>query len=125
LQKGVVVDLDQIDNPEWRNGLIMEDFLHNELRRYAKPETTFEEIYYHMNALIESKGYINLDFAGNLGHSIAQSKDDRVYIEKGSQTRLGDIQFFTFEPHISVTGSSFGYKKENIYSFENGILREL
>ena len=31
----------------------------------------------------------------------------------------------TFEPHISVEGSKYGYKIENIYYFENGQLVEL
>lgn len=125
LQNGVVVDLDSIENQEWKQGLLMEEFLHCELIRFAREETTFEELYIHMNKLIKEKGFINLDFSGNLGHSIVRKKNDRVYIEKGNQLRLGDVAFFTFEPHISVTGSKYGYKKENIYFFENGVLKEL
>lgn len=125
LQNGVVVDLDSIENQEWKQGLLMEEFLHCELIRFAREETTFEELYIHMNKLIKEKGFINLDFSGNLGHSIVRKKNDRVYIEKGNQVRLGDVAFFTFEPHISVTGSKYGYKKENIYFFENGVLKEL
>lgn len=125
LQNGVVVDLDGIQNQEWRQGLLMEEYLHNELVRFASPETSFEELYYHMNGLIESKGFINLDFSGNLGHSIVRKKEDRVYIEKDNPITLGEVSFFTFEPHISVNGSQFGYKKENIYFFENGVLQEL
>ncbi len=52
-------------------------------------------------------------------------KDDRIYIEKGNLTTLGDVNYFTFEPHISVNNSKYGYKKENIYFFENGKLKEL
>lgn len=125
LQNGVVVDLDSIENQEWKQGLLMEEFLHCELIRFAREATTFEELYFHMNKLIEEKGFINLDFSGNLGHSIVRKKNDRVYIEKGNQVRLGDVAFFTFEPHISVTGSKYGYKKENIYFFDNGFLKEL
>lgn len=125
LQNGVVVDFDDIESPEWKQGLLMEKYLHNELAKFVKPETTFEELYYHMNSLIETKGFINLDFSGNLGHSIVRKMDDRVYIEKGNHVRLGDVAFFTFEPHISVNGSKYGFKKENIYYFENGVLKEL
>lgn len=125
LQDGVVVDIDDIENPEWKQGLLMEKYLHNELTCFAKPETTFEELYHHMNSLIDDKGFINLDFARNLGHSIVRKKDDRVYIENGNHLCLGDVSLFTFEPHISVHGSKYGYKKENIYYFENGILKEL
>lgn len=41
---------------------------------------------------------------GNLEHSIVRQKNDRVYIEKGNQTSLGNVSYFTFEPHISVQG---------------------
>lgn len=125
LQGGAVGELDEIRNPEWKQGLLMEEFLHGELLRFATPETTFEQLYVHMNDLIREKGFVNLDFAGNLGHSIVRKKDDRVYTEKGNHLRLGDVPLFTFEPHISVSGSKYGYKKENIYYFENGVLREL
>ncbi len=62
---------------------------------------------------------------GNLGHSIVKGKNDRIYIEKGNTNRLGDVSYFTFEPHISIPGSMYGYKRENIYYFENGIITEL
>lgn len=125
IQNGVVVESEKIRNVEWRQGLDMEEFLHEELKRYVTPDTTFEALYYHMNDLIEAKGFLNLDFSGNLGHSIVRQKKDRVYIEKGNNTCLGDVSFFTFEPHISVAGSNYGYKKENIYYFENGLLQVL
>lgn len=125
LQNGTVVELDAVDFPEWKHGLLMEELLHSELKKFAKPETTFHELYDHMNQFITAHGFVNLDFAGNLGHSIVRQKNDRVYIEKGNQIRLGDVAFFTFEPHISVTGSLYGYKKEDIYFFENGILQVL
>ncbi len=39
--------------------------------------------------------------------------------------QLGDVNYFTFEPHISVTGSMYGYKRENINYFDNGAIKEL
>lgn len=125
IQNGKVVETDEIDNEEWKKGLWMESFLHKELCNFAKPQTTFEELYFHMNQVIEEKGFINLDFMGNLGHSIVKRKQDRIYIEKGNLSCLGDVAFFTFEPHISVKGSKYGYKKENIYYFEGEELKEL
>ena len=125
VENGKVVQTDAVTNTEWKNGLEMEAFLHNELIQYVTEQTTFEQLYYHMNALIEEKGFINLDFMGNLGYSIVRKKDDRIYIEKGNHTCLGDVAFFTFEPHISIAGSKYGYKMENIYYFENGQLVEL
>ena len=62
---------------------------------------------------------------GNLGHSIEKQKGDRIYIKKGNRTRLGDVSYFTFEPHISIAGSKYGYKRENIYYFSEGKLMEL
>lgn len=125
IQDGKVVEREAVSNEEWRKGLLMEEFLHSELFKFVTPKTTFEELYYHMNRVIEQKEFINLDFLGNLGHSIVRKKSDRIYIEKGNQTRLGDVEYFTFEPHISVKGSKYGYKKENIYYFENDKLIEL
>ena len=124
VENGMVVeDIGLIENPEWKSGLQMEEKLHAELLRFATKETTFEKLYYHMNELIVENGFVNLDFMGNLGHSIVKTKGDRVYIEKGNMTKLGDVKYFTFEPHISFSDSKYGYKKENIYYFvENGLM---
>lgn len=126
LQDGrAVSDTASIRNEEWKSGLRMEEELHQELFRIAEPDTTFEHLYEHMNAFIIGNGFVNLDFNGNLGHSIVKHKDERIYIEKGNQKRLGEVNFFTFEPHISMLHSVYGFKKENIYFFENGQLKEL
>ena len=82
-------------------------------------------MYYYINNIIEKNGYINLDFMRNLGHSIERQKNDRVYIEKGNKKALGDTTYFTFEPHISIPNSKYGYKRENIYYFDNDVIREL
>lgn len=126
IENGEVVDcIDKIQNNEWRNGLLMEERLHQELIDFVTPQTTFEELYLHINSLIIDKGFINLDFMGNLGHSIAKNKDERVYIEKDNHLLLSSTDYFTFEPHISNPTSKYGYKKENIYYFSNGRLVEL
>lgn len=125
IQDGQSVPLEHIRNTEWKKGLEMEEYLHRELVAFATPQTTFEELYYHINRLIEEGGFVNLDFLGNLGHSIVKNKKDRIYIEKGNGTCLGDVSYFTFEPHIAIPGSEYGFKKENIYYFENDKLREL
>lgn len=126
LEEGRVVErIEEINRDEWRTGLEAEEKLHGEMIRFARPDTTFEELYYHMNAFIGGNGFVNLDFAGNLGHSIVQRKEDRIYIEKGNNARLGEAGLFTFEPHIGRRGTVYGYKKENIYFFEGGAIREL
>ena len=121
VENGMVVeDIGLIENPEWKSGLQMEEKLHAELLRFATKETTFEKLYYHMNEFIVENGFVNLDFMGNLGHSIVKNKNDRVYTEKGNTQRISEVKYFTFEPHISIPGSKYGYKKENIYYFQNG-----
>ena len=126
VENGKVVDnIELIENQEWKSGLQMEDKLHSELLRFVTKETTFEELYNHMNRFIVENGFVNLDFMGNLGHSIVKNKEDRVYIEKGNRLKLGDVNYFTFEPHIAFPDSKYGYKKENIYYFDKDKLTEL
>ena len=125
IENGKVVENDNVSNAEWKNGLLMEEYLHEVMCKFVTPQTTFEDLYYYINGIIEEKGYINLDFMGNLGHSIVRQKSDRVYIEKGNHISLGDVSYFTFEPHISVPDSKYGYKRENIYYFDNGAIKEL
>lgn len=125
VENGVVVDSEACSNEEWKQGIAMEKELHRKMRSFVTPDTTFEELYEYMNQIIKENGYINLDFMGNLGHSIVKQKGDRIYIEKGNRTRLGDVPYFTFEPHISIAGSKYGYKRENIYYFSEGKLMEL
>lgn len=126
IEDGIVVNnIKDIKNDEWRKGLTMEEMLHQELFDYATPNTSFEQLYFHMNDFIVSHGFINFDFLGNLGHSIVKNKADRIYIEKGNQCKLKEVNFFTFEPHIGIKNSVYGYIKENIYYFENDKLLEL
>ncbi len=121
----VVKSVDKIKCDEWQDGLRMEKKLHEKMKEIVSPHMTFEDLYYQMNEYIKDEGYINLDFMGNLGHSIVRKKDDRIYIEKGNKTKLADVSYFTFEPHISVSGSKYGYKREDIYFFDNDIIKEL
>lgn len=125
-EDGVLCDeTPKIKKEEWRKGLQMEEYLHQTLLDMGTPDMTFEELYGYMNELIVKKGFLNLDFLGNLGHSIEKNKNDRIYIEKGNLKRLSDVTMFTFEPHISILNSQYGYKKEDIYYFANGKLIRL
>lgn len=45
--------------------------------------------------------------------------------EKGNHKRLSDVEMFTFEPHISIPDSKYGYKREDIYYFNNSGLIKL
>lgn len=121
LENGCVVDeIGNICNEQWQEGLMMEERLHEEMRRFVSSQTTFEELYEQMNRFIMENGYKNLDFVGNLGHSIEKRKQDRLYIEKGNSARLSSVSFFTFEPHIGKEGSRYGFKREDIYYIEDG-----
>ncbi len=106
-------------------GVNVELALHNKLTRVAKPNTTFGEIYAIMNNAIDKRGYINLDFKKNLGHSIEKQKEDRIYLEEGCNKKLGEVELLTFEPHIKKKNGEFGYKLEDIYYFSNSRLRKL
>ena len=102
----------------------MEELLHESMRSFVCRDTTFEDLFFHINDVIRNKGYVNLDFLGNLGHSIVNEKKQRIYIEKGNKVKLSEVEAFTFEPHISLPGGKYGYKMENIYAFEGDRLVE-
>lgn len=121
----VVSDIGKIQNDEWRNGIKTEQYLHEAMMSFVNSNTTFEELFYYINGKIANSGYINLDFLGNLGHSIVKNKKERIYIEKGNTEKLSDVEAFTFEPHISLPMSPYGFKRENIYAFCNRKLVEL
>ena len=126
IEDGIAVkNHDYISNQEFRDGLIIEKALHSKLFKLVSPDMTFEELYFFMNDQIKYLGYNNLDFLGNLGHSIETEKNNRIYIEKGNKTRLSAASMFTFEPHIRKSDSKFGFKMESIYYFKDGLLIEL
>lgn len=115
-----ISEVSQIQNEEWRQGLETENFLHRRVMEILTPQLTFEKLWMYFNQLIHDLGFQNLDFNGNLGHSIAKNKVDRIYIEKGNHTLLAETGLFTFEPHIAREKSKFGFKKENIIACHNG-----
>ncbi|MDE5898697.1 MAG: M24 family metallopeptidase, partial [Treponemataceae bacterium] len=125
IESGRAADCEEIASAEWKRGIAAEKMLHAEMCRFVSPRTTFAELHWHMNEAVVRSGFVNLDFKGNLGHSIARRKEERIYIEEGNGARLGDVPFFTFEPHIGAAGSPFGSKREDIYYFDGGELRRL
>jgi hypothetical protein len=126
VEDGLVAKEDAPQTPHFRQGLDAELYLHNKLMEFATPKTTFEELFFKLNTEITNLGFENLDFKGNLGHTIEMDQADRVYIERGSKASIGVEKAFTFEPHIRLIGSTFGFKRENIYYFnDNRILQAL
>ncbi len=106
-------------------GYNLEMKLHSELLDVANPEMTAHELWLHMNEIIERHGFENLDFKGNLGHSIEKNIKDRRYIEKDNHSPLKDFGLFTFEPHIRKKNNVLGFKHENIHFFAGNKLQPL
>lgn len=113
-------------NKELSDGFIAEEHLHRTFRDFVRPESTFEDVFVAMNQEIVRLGFTNLDFMGNVGHSIVERRDDRIYFENGNKHKLSEVSYFTFEPHIRRIDGRWGFKHENIYFFNSdGIVCEL
>ena len=125
VQDGGVVEASLSEVQEIADGIKTNIAFHDAMKRVIGPDTTFEEVYFKLNSIIEEAGYENLDFNRNLGHSIVKHIDDRIYIESGNKTKLKDAELFTFEPHIKKIGGKYGFKHENIYYFDQGKLQTL
>lgn len=78
----IVKDVEQIQNDEWRNGLKMEVYLHEAMLGFVNENTNFEALFYYINDQIKARGYVNLDFLGNLGHSIVKDKNTVSTLKK-------------------------------------------
>ncbi|WP_137937357.1 M24 family metallopeptidase [Chitinivorax sp. B] len=103
---------------EFQHGMAMLRRLHQAMQRFVEPNTQFGELYEYANHQIMAAGYENLDFLGNVGHSIATRREERLFIEAHNSARLDEAPFFTFEPHIRRVGGKWGFKYENIYYFD-------
>ena len=111
VEDGIVKAENDIKKFEFLEGLKIERELHNH--------------FIELNEKIKSFGFENLDFNGNLGHTIEKDRNNRIYFEKDNDKKLTENMLFTFEPHIRMSGKKFGFKLENIYYFESGSVREL
>jgi len=119
IENGIVAEEDNPTQPLFRQGLDAELYLHEQLLKLATPDMTYEALYYALNKEIHSIGFGNLDFHGNLGHSVDIDEGDRIYIERGITATFAEVgKAFTFEPHIRVQGGQYGFKREDIYYFD-------
>jgi Xaa-Pro aminopeptidase len=127
VEDGAVVMDEQPKHQEFQLGLSAELAMHQKMMEIVEPDMTFEALYRRLNAEISAQGFENLDFHGNLGHSIAFDQADRIYIEEGNLVTFAECgRPFTFEPHIKWVGGQYGFKREDIYYFdEDGILQRL
>ena len=104
--------------PDFVSGFAIEQALHAEMIEFVKPDTKFSELFEFSNARIKHYGYENLDFLANVGHSIEARPADRRFVDSRCHESLGDVAFFTFEPHIRRVNSRWGFKHEEIYYFD-------
>ncbi|MDE1169596.1 MAG: M24 family metallopeptidase [Verrucomicrobium sp.] len=98
-------------------GAALEVFLHQRLRETARPGMTVDALCADMNGVIAARGFRNLDFKGNLGHSIERDLKGRRFLERGNALPLGELGLFTFEPHLCREGGAKGLKHEDMYYF--------
>lgn len=106
--------------PDFVSVFAIEKTLHTEIIEFVSPNIKFTELFDCSNARIKHYGYENLDFLGNVGHSIEARTSDRRFVDSRCHESLGDVGFFTFEPHIRKAGSKWGFKHEEIYYFNQG-----
>jgi len=104
-------------SPEFVAGISFLQRLHLDMCAFVRPQTSFQALAAWAARQIESAGFVNLDFRGNVGHSIARRRDERLYLEEGNDRALGEVDFFTFEPHVRAVGGQWGFKHEDIFFF--------
>jgi Xaa-Pro aminopeptidase len=104
-------------------GLEFQADLHARLADVVTPATTGAQLHAWASAEIARHGFENLDFLGNVGHSIEARREDRCFIDARATGVLGDLGMFTFEPHLRKRGGRWGFKREEIYHFtDDGLL---
>lgn len=116
IENGKVTDAPQ--QTALSSGQEAEHILHSAMREFVTPDTRFCELFEFGRDKIQEMGFENLDFNGNLGHSIPTRLEDRQYIENNNTAKLSSVNYFTFEPHIRMKGGHWGFKHEEIYYFD-------
>jgi Xaa-Pro aminopeptidase len=112
--------------PSFVAGLSFLQRLHSSMRAFVTPGTSFHDLAIWTAQQLDASGFVNLDFRGNVGHSIAARREDRLYLEPGNHRPLGAVDFFTFEPHVRAIDGAWGFKHEDIFFFDDtGRLEEL
>ncbi len=125
MEDGKLCPLDHPQDPKHKEGLDAELYIHRYMVEHCNPDMTYEEIFETLNAEIRKIGFRNLDFKGNLGHSIEIDQADRIYLEKGNTRTVREAgKPFTLEPHIANC-ADYGFKRENIYLIEGDRFVEL
>lgn len=111
---------------EFKNGTQFLQRLHAEMQALIQPHISFGQLFEWTNMRIRESGFVNLDYRGNVGHSIATRREERQFIQANNSVRLGDVPFFSFEPFVRLKGGKWGFKHEDIFFFdESGALQLL
>jgi Xaa-Pro aminopeptidase len=103
---------------EEADGMETEAALHALIHAEARPDMTFQELHSRVDRELARRGYENLDFLGNFGHSIGADVASRAFIDANCNHRLDSTPLFTFEPHIAKPGRPLAFKYEEIYRFD-------
>jgi Xaa-Pro aminopeptidase len=103
---------------EEADGMATEAALHSLIRAKVRPEMTFQELHSIVAKEVAHRGYENLDFLGNFGHSIGADVANRAFLDANCNLRLGSSPLLTFEPHIARPGRPLAFKYEEIYLFD-------
>ena len=122
---GMVGDANMSKISEITQGIKTEAIVHEKFQDIIAEDMSLQEAYAKMNLFIDELGFENLDFKKNLGHSIEKNINDRKYIEAGNNIKFGEIDLFTFEPHLKKKNGYYGVRLENIYYFDKGKIQIL
>lgn len=117
VENGAVVNTPQ--HPAFSAGQLAAQNLHTTMRNFVTPDTRLCDLFEFGQAKIKSLGFENLDFNGNLGHSIPTQLSDRLFVDGSTTDKLESVKFFTFEPHIRQQNGQWGFKHEEIYFFDS------
>jgi Xaa-Pro aminopeptidase len=117
LKDGVLVE-PAAAGVEQAEGMATEAALHALIQAEARPAMTFRALHAIVAEELARRGYENLDFLGNFGHSIGGDVRRRAFIDAECAERLDSVPLFTFEPHIARPGQPLAFKFEEIYLFD-------
>ncbi len=116
IEDGKVVDSPA--KPEFRRGIDLLKDLHSGIREFVTVNTRFCDVHEFANDTIAAARFENLDFLGNVGHSIVSKLADREFIDRNNTHPLHAVGCFTFEPHVREAEGKWGFKHEEIYYFD-------
>ncbi|MEA4912780.1 MAG: M24 family metallopeptidase [Oscillospiraceae bacterium] len=120
LVDGKVTAEDELAPGYFKDGMALERALHAEMIKFVDPGTTFEDLYYHISAMLADAGWRNLDYHDNFGHSIENFPEQRLTVARGVTEKIVEHgKPLSFEPHIA-RGDGDGIKHEDMYVWLDG-----